>query len=192
MEEKKCDKTIDFAIKWWTDILSGKESARSFSEEMRDDLEEIKDEHEAAYDFFSKVIELIDVEMEEKRSIAYLNSEQIRRFEEQLRIHIKKGLEKDGYAYLHTDEYARANGVLGLATYYAGIRNEGNLEGEPSPFPDGVEMWIEPGKVEIRYDENGMFNPIYQEVSPEVSKPRLSQETAELIQRKIDEGRGGK
>ncbi len=192
MEEKKCDKTIDFAIKWWTDILSGKESARPFSEEMKDDLEEIKDEHEAAYDFFSKVIELIDVEMEEKRSVAYLNSEQIRRFEEQLRIHIKKSLEKDGYAYLHTDEYARANGVLGLATYYAGIRNEGNLEGEPSPFPDGVEMWIEPGKVEIRYDENGMFNPIYQEVAPEASKPRLSKETAELIQRKIDEGRGGK
>lgn len=192
MEGKKCDKTIDFAIKWWTDILSGKESARSFYEEMKDDLEEIKEGHEEAYTFLSQVMEQLDAEMEEERSEVYLNTEQVRRFEEQLRVQIKKSIEKDGYAYLHTDEYARANGVLGLATYYAGIRNEGNLEGEPSPFPDGVEMWIEPGKVEIRYDEEGMFSPIYQELSPEISEPSLSKETAELIQRKIDEGRGGK
>ncbi len=192
MEKKKCDKTIKFAIKWWTDILSGKESARSFYEEMKNDLEDIKENHESAYNFLKQAIEQLDEEMEKDRSNAYLNSEQIRRLEEQLSFRIKNCLEKDGYAYLHTDEDARANGVLGLATYYAGIRNEGNLGEEPSPFPDGVEMWIEPGKVEIRYDENGMFNPVYQEVSQEVEKPKLSQETIELIQRKIDEGRGGK
>ena len=56
MEKKKCDKTIKFAIKWWTDILSGKESARSFYEEMKNDLEDIKENHESAYNFLKQAI----------------------------------------------------------------------------------------------------------------------------------------
>ena len=104
MEGKKCDKTIDFAIKWWTDILSGKERARSFYEEMKDDLEEIKEEHEEAYTFLSQVMEQLDAEMEEERSEVYLNTEQVRRFEEQLRVQIKKSIEKDGYVFIDLSE----------------------------------------------------------------------------------------
>ena len=192
MEENNLDKTINFVVKWWTDILSGKTSARSYSEEAKDDLEELKEKNEFMYYLLSRIMTKLDDENEEKRSEAYLNSEQIRRFEGQLRKFIKKEFETNGHVYLHTDENARANGLLGLATYYAGIRNEGNLEGEQSPFPEGVEMCVEPGKVEIRYDETGKYFPIYQELPPETSKPGLSKEATELIQRKIDEGRGGK
>ena len=76
------------------------------------------------------------------------SEQQIERFKRELTQEILSDIRTRNCCYLYTEE-DRAGGKLGLVTYRCGIKND-----EKSLFRKGVEMFVTPGKVELRYDEN--------------------------------------
>ncbi len=163
------DKIVSIAVKWWADQIDGTtdkiayQDARENIEKYRDiDPNEIKDLSVIA-EIFKYAEEIYTYR---KKKDIFVMQEQRRRFEFQLEKYIRKYLTERKIAYLYTEEDASADGILGVATYYAGIRNEGDKDGEPSPFPKSIEMYVTENSIEIRYDENGPLLSIY-ETEPE-------------------------
>lgn len=159
------DKIVSIAVKWWADQIDGTtdkiayEQAREKIKKYKDiDPKDIIDPRDIA-----EIIKCIhDIDSYIKKEDIFVFKEQRRRFELHLAKYIKRDLEERKVAYLYTEADARAGGILGVATHYACIRNEGNKKDEPSPFPEGIEMYVTENSIEIRYDENGPLYTIYE------------------------------
>lgn len=160
------DKIISFAIKWWGDQIDGTHDRLAYEKgveilEKYKDIKSLQDLHD--YYELKEIKESLDaVENYRKKEDIYVLQEQRRRFELQLEKYIKRDLTERKVAYLYTEDDGSAGGILGLATHYSGIRNEGDKEGEPSPFPKNIEMFVSENSIDIKYEKDGSFITIYE------------------------------
>lgn len=185
-------RTINFAVKWWMDILTNSnhynnkviekqiKSVEAYQEKlnelsaflskeinslgvnevsflkgkMRELQQAINEERETLedeIDFMENVCEYVKPERRDvlESYFAEFIAEKMRK-------------DRDKCVYLFTDEKGVAGLTLGIFCHNAKIRND---DTKLSPLPVGVEMWITPQAVDVRYyGENG-YSRIFEDKS---------------------------
>lgn len=163
------DKIVSIAVKWWADQIDGTTDKIAYQDacEKLQEYKDIDPENITDPSVITDILKYIKaIDAYKGKEDIFVMQEQRRRFEFQLEKYIRRDLTERKVAYLYTEDDARAGGILGVATYYASIRNEGDKEDEPSPFPKSIEMYVTENAIEIRYDGNSPLYKIY-ETEPE-------------------------
>lgn len=147
MEDFDNKRLASVAAKWWADKLDGS---------AKQDFGISQDELDAYGKINNQKITLEQFqEIAQKRTKQKAVPDILRlKFRKMLAKYIEKELNEQKSAYLYVE--LAAEGLLGLVAYYCNIEH-----GHFSAFPAYTEMFIEKGKVEVRYGKSAIA---YQEI----------------------------
>lgn len=170
-------KTINYAVKWWMDILTNANHYNSRELEKRieavesyqDRINELKATINKNTNMSNEDIEFLKYKvnalenavLEEKETLEdeidflenmceYVKPERREVVETYFAEFVAENMHKDKNkcVYLFTDEEGVARLTLGLFCLNTKIRNDNT---KLSPLPVGVEMWVTPKAVEVRF-----------------------------------------
>lgn len=171
-------KTINYAVKWWMDILTNANHYNSRELEKRieavesyqDRINELKATINKNTNMSNEDIEFLKYKvnalenavLEEKETLEdeidflenmceYVKPERREVVETYFAEFVAENMHKDKNrcVYLFTDEEGVARLTLGLFCLNTKIRNDNT---KLSPLPVGVEMWVTPKAVEVRFN----------------------------------------
>ncbi len=185
-------RTIDFAVKWWMDILTNSnhynnkviekqiknveayqvklnELSAFLSKEINslgvNEVSFLKGRIRALQQAINEERETLEDEIDFMENVCeYVKPERREALESYFAEFIAEQMHKDRdkCVYLFTDEKGVAGLTLGIFCHNAKIRND---DTKLSPLPVGVEMWITPQAVDVRYyGENG-YSRIFEDKS---------------------------
>lgn len=185
-------RTINFAVKWWMDILTNSnhynnkviekqiKSVEAYQEKLNElsaflskeenslgvnEVSFLKGRIRALQQAISEERETLEDEIDFMENVCeYVKPERREALESYFAEFIAEKMRKDrdNCVYLFTDENGVAGLTLGIFCHNAKIRND---DTKLSPLPVGVEMWITPQAVDVRYyGENG-YSRIFEDKS---------------------------
>ena len=185
-------RTINYAVKWWMDILTNSNHYNSkVIEKQIKNVEAYQEKLNELSAFLSKEINSLGVNEvsflkgriralqqainEEKETLEdeidfmenvcdYVKPERREALESYFAEFIAEQMHKDrdNCVYLFTDEKGVAGLTLGMFCHNAKIRNDNT---KLSPLPVGVEMWITPQAVDVRYYGEKGYSRIFEDKS---------------------------
>ena len=185
-------RTINFAVKWWMDILTNSnhynnkviekqiKNVEAYQEKLNElsaflskeinslgvnEVSFLKGRIRALQQAINEERETLEDEIDFMENVCeYVKPERRDVLESYFAEFIAKKMRKDRdkCVYLFTDEKGVAGLTLGIFCHNAKIRND---DTKLSPLPVGVEMWITPQAVDVRYyGENG-YSRIFEDKS---------------------------
>lgn len=185
-------RTINFAVKWWMDILTNSnhynnkviekqiKSVEAYQEKLNElsaflskeenslgvnEVSFLKGRIRALQQAINEERETLEDEIDFMENVCeYVKPERRDVLESYFAEFIAEKMRKDRdkCVYLFTDENGVAGLTLGIFCHNAKIRND---DTKLSPLPVGVEMWITPQAVDVRYyGENG-YSRIFEDKS---------------------------
>lgn len=185
-------RTINFAVKWWMDILTNSnhynnkviekqiKSVEAYQEKLNElsaflskeinslgvnEVSFLKGRIRALQQAINEERETLEDEIDFMENVCeYVKPERREALESYFAEFIAEQMHKDRdkCVYLFTDEKGVAGLTLGIFCHNAKIRND---DTKLSPLPVGVEMWITPQAVDVRYyGENG-YSRIFEDKS---------------------------
>lgn len=149
MENFDNKRLASVAAKWWADKLDGNAKQDfGISQETLDDYSEaFLGGRQFTLETFNKLAQ----QATQRKAVSDIKRLQFRKM---LAKYIEKELNERGFAGLSTE--LAAEGMLALVAYYCNIEH-----GHFSAFPAYTDMFIEKGKIEVRY---GKSQKNYQEI----------------------------
>lgn len=185
-------RTINFAVKWWMDILTNSnhynnkviekqiKNVEAYQEKLNElsvflskeinslgvnEVSFLKGRIRALQQAINEERETLEDEIDFMENVCeYVKPERRDVLESYFAEFIAEKMRKDRdkCVYLFTDEKGVAGLTLGIFCHNAKIRND---DTKLSPLPVGVEMWITPQAVDVRYyGENG-YSRIFEDKS---------------------------
>lgn len=185
-------RTINYAVKWWMDILTNSnhynskviekqiKNVEAYQEKLNElsaflskeenslgtnEISFLKGRIRALQQAINEERETLEDEIDFMENVCeYVKPERRDVLESYFAEFIAEQMHKDrdNCVYLFTDENGVAGLTLGIFCHNAKIRND---DTKLSPLPVGVEMWITPQAVDVRYyGENG-YSRIFEDKS---------------------------
>ena len=185
-------RTINFAVKWWMDILTNSnhynnkviekqiKNVEAYQEKLNElsvflskeinslgvnEVSFLKGRIRALQQAINEERETLEDEIDFMENVCeYVKPERRDVLESYFAEFIAEKMRKDRdkCVYLFTDEKGVAGLTLGIFCHNAKIRND---DTKLSPLPVGVEMWITPQAVDVRYYGEKGYSRIFEDKS---------------------------